>query len=148
MERWICRLIREEIRAATMGGLTMAIEFLDGEHMTRFLEAVAKLRYTPDSLPKDWAACLYILTAHRHLWARVSKYIDFDRHLVDFSKIRRKVDLAHGLRCMVDLAGNLYNGGKCSLSELIDVTDPRHFEIALRSIQIRRDGARILTLPA
>lgn len=126
--------------------------------MVRFLTQAHRDRYDDVSLellppgqdpigyvtPADWAACLFLLTAHESLWAAVRAHVHLGLREIHWDEVRRGA-LSSGERFLFDLAIFLYNGsGDPEWEALWNTLDSTNFELTMAAIQIRRHGEEII----
>lgn len=121
------------------------IEFLTPAHQRNYLEAASQLQFT-GRLPADWTACLYLMTASDSVWRMIRKHVNLQRHEIEWRKVR-KLTLSSGEMFLMNLAQQLYNNsGEVDLSALWETLDDQNYQLAIRALHVRRQGARVLQI--
>lgn len=125
------------------------VRFLTKAHRDRY-EALALELVPPGRdpfgylVPAEWAACLFLLTAHERLWAAVRAHVHPGMHEIHWYEVRRGV-LSSGERFLFDLAIFLFNcSGAPEWDALWNTLDSTNFELAVAALQIRRHGEEII----
>lgn len=127
----------------------MLARFRSPEHEDRYEEAVLELvpagmDPTNYTVPSDWSACLFILTANERLWSAVHPHVHAVRREIDWNRIRR-LTLSRGERFLIDLARLLYNGdGRPDWDSLWNTLDIENWRVAMSALAIRRLGERCM----
>ena len=82
-------------------------------------------------------AATYLLAAPM-LRGRADKWIDFERHEIDFEAMLDN-SWSHGERVMISAAYDLFNAGeRVALDELVSTLDDFNLQLVLDAISIRR----------
>lgn len=120
----------------------MANTFYKSEgHKSRFTEVVYRLNKRDiSSYDREYSAALYILTSDLATWEKANGYVS--REGIDFEELLQETDFSHGYVALIELAGNLFNGGtKCNPVDLYGL-DAGNFHVAMQALMIRRNGWR------
>lgn len=84
---------------------------------------------------------LFYILAQEDLYLKINKLYDFENNWILPENIENGgVDLSGGMRAMVTLAFNLYNGYECeSPVDIFSRLDSENFEICMTAIHMRFD---------
>lgn len=114
--------------------------FKSVEHRERFVTAIESVD-DGGVLDAGYTAGVYILSAELGLWMKAQSYVRGD--VIAMPALVRDVDLSGGYSVLVNLAGNLFNGGlHLDPLELLRL-DEGNFKVALTAIQMRRASLRL-----
>ena len=104
------------------------------QHEERYLQLLEKDGTKPSDGERK---ALFFILAHPDTFNKINGIYDFKNHWIK-SDCFEKVDFSGGIRRMVQLAFNLYNGNPApDPLEIFSGLDKHSFHICLRAIQIR-----------
>ncbi len=124
----------------------MKITFKSDEHKARYIGALTHFRLVYEGKPDvEYAAALYILTAHINTWQKAEAHISRDG--IDFKGMIKKKDLSSGAYALVQLAANLFYGSfetretkiRANMVDIVNLNE-EGFQMAMEAIKIRRYG--------
>lgn len=116
--------------------MNMKINFMDDGHEAEFSRLMIRARSSVKD--PDRTALFYIISGSTELTRKVDALYDFKQSLIHSDTFAERADFSGGMRGLIYLAFNLYNGYEpCNPYHLFGNLDEYHRELAHRAIKIR-----------
>ena len=116
--------------------------FRSAGHKSRFVTAMQQLgKHDAGKLDPEYASAVYILTSDDFTWEKASGYVS--RRGILFDDLLDEVDFSSGYRILIQLAGNLFNGGQHIDPVEFMRLDEGNFGVAQVAIHLRRHSAHL-----
>ncbi len=127
--------------------MSNGIFFTSAGHQQRLFAAMQQIgKIDAGKLDPEYAAALYLLTAHTGTWQKAQKYVS--RHGIDLQTLLDEVHFSRGYLVLIKLAGNLFNNHQhLDPLEFLRL-DEHNFLLALTALIVRRAGLQIADFDA
>lgn len=112
----------------------MYLEFMSKDHEGNFYDLLVGAGTTLDD--SDRTALFYIISGSPGLYSKVYALYDYKKQMIH-DDWQERADFSGGLRGLVSLAFNLYNGYEANPYNLFSNLDSYHRELAHRAIRVR-----------